>query len=203
MSPVLEKIRQLKPSTYQFRNAPGKQDFDGFIAQDVMKIFPSLVNHTVDAEAKIDVYTMDYSGFGVIAIKGIQELVKQDEEKDAKIESLQKQIDELKAIVQRGDQSTGATLATINTSLTGASIEQNTPNPVVHSTSIQYDLPQKFSSAQIIITDKNGRAMKQLNVSAGKGAINVDVSALTSGTYNYSLVVDGKIISTKQMMVTK
>ena len=41
-----------------------------------MKIFPSLVSHTVFKENNTDVYTMNYSGFGVIAIKGIQELIK-------------------------------------------------------------------------------------------------------------------------------
>ncbi len=74
MSPMLEKIMQLKPSTYQFKNTEDKMEYGGFIAQDVMKIFPNLVLHNVIPERKIDVYSMDYSGFGVIAIKGIQEL---------------------------------------------------------------------------------------------------------------------------------
>jgi hypothetical protein len=204
MQPVLEKIKQLKPSNYQFKNATDKGDYDGFIAQDVMKIFPNLVTHTVDKESNKDVYLMNYSGFGVIAIKGIQELVKQNEEKDAKIESLQKQIDELKAIVLKDNKSNAAASATINTFLTDASFEQNVPNPVANSTSIGYNIPSIFSSAQIIITDKTGKTIKQLSISAkGKGVINVDASALSPGTYNYALVVDGKWIGSKQMIVAK
>ncbi len=201
---VLEKISQLKPSSYQFKEAKDKQEYDGFIAQQVMKVFPNLVTHNVEPERKVDQYLLNYNGFGVIAIKGIQELMKQNEEKDVKIESLQKQIDELKEIVLKDNKSNAATSATIKTSLTDASLEQNVPNPVTNSTSIGYNIPSIFSSAQIIITDKSGRTIKQLNIAtAGKGVVNVDASALSPGAYNYSLTVNGKMISTKQMIVTK
>ena len=62
--------------------------------------------------------------------------------------------------------------------------------------------PQKFSTAQILITDKSGKTIKQLNISGGgKGVVNVEASALSAGTYNYSLIVDGKLIATKQMVL--
>ncbi len=37
----------------------------------------------------------------------------------------------------------------------------------------------------------------------GKGILNVDASILSSGAYSYSLLVDGKLISTKQMVLAK
>ena len=61
-------------------------------------------------------------------------------------------------------------------------------------------LPQKFSSAQIIIADKNGKVLKQLMLSgAGKGSVHVDAAMLASGAYSYALYVDGKMIDSKQM----
>ena len=72
---MLEKINKLKPSSYQFKKSTTKEEYNGFIAQEVMKLFPAMVTHTVDTGRAIDVYTMDYSGFGVLAIKGIQELM--------------------------------------------------------------------------------------------------------------------------------
>jgi hypothetical protein len=33
----------------------------------------------------------------------------------------------------------------------------------------------------------------------GKGNVTIDASTLSSGTYQYSLIVDGKLIDTKQM----
>jgi hypothetical protein len=88
--------------------------------------------------------------------------------------------------------------------LSDASLAQNTPNPFINTTTINYVLPQKFTTAQIVITDKNGKQLKRLNIpSAGKGSLNIDASTLSSGTYSYSLIVDGKIIITKQMVLVR
>jgi hypothetical protein len=55
-----------------------------------------------------------------------------------------------------------------------------------------------------MITDKSGKTLKLANVSgSGKGSLNVDASVLASGAYNYSLFVDGKLIGTKQMVLTR
>ena len=84
------------------------------------------------------------------------------------------------------------------------SLQQNIPNPFSHVTTIGYSLSQKFTSAQIVITDKNGKTLKAINISSnGKGSLNVDASTLASGAYQYSLYVDGKLIETKQMVLTK
>jgi hypothetical protein len=46
--------------------------------------------------------------------------------------------------------------------------------------------------------------MKEAIVPAnGKGSLQLEASALTSGTYNYSLYVDGKLIDTKQMLLSR
>lgn len=211
MSTVLEKIRQLKPSSYQFKSATTSNENDGFLAQEVMKVFPNLVSHINDAN--MDVYTMDYSGFGVIAIKGIQELMNMNEAKDAKqeaqqkqIDALQKQLDDLKALVLKGTNSNALSLMNEKpeTNLAAASLEQNIPNPFAGSTTIHYRLPQKFSNAQVVITDKNGNALKRIAVSGGSnGRVMVDASSLLPGSYNYTLIVDGKSTGTKQMIIIK
>ena len=38
---------------------------------------------------------------------------------------------------------------------------------------------------------------------AGKGSVNIGSSSLTSGNYNYSLWIDGRLIDTKQMLLHK
>ena len=86
--------------------------------------------------------------------------------------------------------------------MSGASLSQNIPNPFNHTTIIRYTLPNKFSSAKIIVSDKNGSALKELNVSRN-GSLTVDASVLASGAYQYSLVVDGKLIATRQMVLQK
>ncbi len=84
-----------------------------------------------------------------------------------------------------------------------ARLEQNKPNPFNSLTTIGYMIPRQFTLAKIIITDKTGRIIKKLNITAGKGSLNLDASVLAAGAYNYSLYVDGRIIDTKQMILTK
>jgi len=65
-------------------------------------------------------------------------------------------------------------------------------------------LPQKFATAQIIITDQNGKTLKQVNVSGGgQGSLTIDTATLSSGTYHYTLYIDGKMIDSKQMILAK
>lgn len=215
MTSILDKINQLEPVTYNFKNSNNPIVSMGFIAQKVEKIFPSLVSHYTDTARGTDVNLMDYTGFGVIAIKGIQELQKQMHDKDssisyqqkqidelknnydAKIDAMQKQIDELKAMIVSGQSTVSKQQLT---SISSASLQQNIPNPFTNSTSIAYSIPATYSSAKIIITDKNGTVLKQINLSGNKGNIQVDASTLSSGAYQYTLYVDGKVIDTKQMV---
>jgi len=51
--------------------------------------------------------------------------------------------------------------------------------------------------------DKTGKVLKEINVSgSGKGVLSIDASTLSSGAYQYSLYVDGRLIGTKQMILT-
>lgn len=84
-----------------------------------------------------------------------------------------------------------------------AFLSQNIPNPFNHTTTINYILPQHYLSAEIIVTDKNGKVLKEIRLSNSKGFVQVDVSMLSSGIYQYSLFVDGKLIDTKQMEIIK
>jgi hypothetical protein len=190
----------------------------GFVAQDVEKAAKSL-NYDfsgVDAAKNDkDLYGLRYAEFVVPLVKAVQELSKMNDAKDSalqqqniKIADLQNQINELKAMMV----SNRSTLVPLNTGISGqqstvissASLQQNIPNPFTHNTTIAYTLPQKFNSAQIVITDKNGNAIKTINASgSSKGNVTVDASTLSSGAYQYSLIVDGRLIDTKQMILAK
>ena len=97
LSPLLNKIMQLKAVDYEMKeHNPEHRKSIGFIAQDVKPLFPELVyiaKGTTIGKNIEDMHMMNYSGFGVLAIKAIQEqqLIIQDQ---------QKQIDELKKQMQ-------------------------------------------------------------------------------------------------------
>ncbi|MFD2540767.1 tail fiber domain-containing protein [Lacinutrix gracilariae] len=86
---MLRKVDLLRPTTYVYKSDESRKQALGFIAQEVQEIFPEVVHYS---EAD-DLYGIDYGGFSVIAIKAIQE-------QQTIIEYQQKQIDELKILVQ-------------------------------------------------------------------------------------------------------
>lgn len=73
---LLSKIKKLQPSIYTFTHDNYGRKQIGFIAQEVNEVFPEFVylNRSSDTERpEEELYTMDYSGMSVIAIKAIQE----------------------------------------------------------------------------------------------------------------------------------
>lgn len=101
---ILSKVMLLQPTTYQFARIIGDEGgsvggddrfYNGFIAQEVEKIFPELVFKGSDNPNQ-NYYTMDYSGFGVIAIKAIQEQQKIIDKQKTEIDQLKKEIELIK-----------------------------------------------------------------------------------------------------------
>ena len=97
---LLDKVMQLQPVNYEMiHNNPAHRQRIGFLAQNVKKIFPELVSVVIDSASHrdfTDLHMVNYSGFGVLAIKAIQEQqVIIDKQKQA-IESMQQQLEEIK-----------------------------------------------------------------------------------------------------------
>ena len=184
----------------------------GFVAQEVEKAAKELgydFSGIDKPENENSPYGLRYSEFVVPLVKAVQELSKMNDEKNVKIDNLQKQIDELKTMMNAKQSVMSDELSVNNATqsrgeLSFASLSQNIPNPFNRATIINYTLPEKFANAQIIITDYTGKTIKAVNVSgSGKGSLTIDASALTSGAYNYSLYVSGKLIDAKHMILTK
>lgn len=187
-----------------------KQLYTGFVAQEVEAAAKKLgydFSGVYKPENGKDVYGLSYSDFVVPLVKAIQELSAENDVlkiQNKEIETrLQKQIDELKAMIITNSHTKVSSLSSGATH-SNASLEQNVPNPFSKTTTVSYTLPQKFSSAQIVIRDQSGKTLKQIPISGnGKGTINIDSGILSSGAYLYSLIVDGRVISSKQMIFIK
>ncbi|HYK43909.1 MAG TPA: tail fiber domain-containing protein, partial [Parafilimonas sp.] len=226
--PGLKFINLLKPVTYHFdidkeENITGRKSdawdgkydikkiqFTGFLAQEVEKASKQVgydFSGVDEPKNEKDLYGLRYAEFVVPLVKAVQELSKMNDEKDSKIHNLQnqlndqqKQIDELKSMIVSNRPTANSQQSTI----ASASLQQNIPNPFNHTTTINYTLPPQYSLAKIIITDKSGKVLKESNLTTGgKGSLNVDASTLSSGAYQYSLYLDGKLIDTKQFVVAK
>ncbi|MEO7209926.1 MAG: T9SS type A sorting domain-containing protein, partial [Chitinophagaceae bacterium] len=171
----------------------------GFVAQEVEKTAAQIgydfdgINHPQNEK---DNYSLVYGDF-------VPSLVKAVQEQQQIIGDLQKQIDELKTLVTNLSQ--GQQPAFNNQQLTtipGLILEQNIPNPLNNSASIGYFIPNNLPNGLLIVTDMNGKTMKQIALQPGKGNVTIDASTLSAGAYNYMLMINGAIVASKKMVVT-
>lgn len=88
-------------------------------------------------------------------------------------------------------------------SLQGCALYQNTPNPFSESTTIRFTLPEDARNAFIYVFDMNGRMQKQIPVDASMQSVTISGGEFPAGIYLYSLVVGGKEIDTKRMILSK
>ena len=84
-----------------------------------------------------------------------------------------------------------------------AMLLQNRPNPFSSETIIPYYLPEDFASANLLITNINGEIIKRISLKqAGKGELTVQTEGLKSGQYLYTLIVEGRKINTRKMVIS-
>ena len=129
-------------------------------------------------------------------VKAVQELSQQNDD-------LKKQNDELKSRLDKIEAALA--LQTQNVELgKNAKLEQNVPNPYSTTTTISYYLPANTHNAYINFYASNGAFLKSVKLAGtGKGTINVTANELPSGAYRYSLMIDGKVVDSKQMVQAK
>jgi flagellar hook assembly protein FlgD len=113
-------------------------------------------------------------------------------------------MNELKSMVTKllNGQEVKANNTTVT--ITGAYLEQSTPNPSSGSALIRYHLPQGTASAQVVVTNSKGQVLKTIALnSRGNGQVSLQGSSLPAGTYTYSLWIEGRQADTKQMIIVK
>jgi len=100
MPNLLSSVMLLQPKTYSYTSDAKHKPQLGFLAQDVEKLFPQIIyNNKMDDGT--NTYTMDYAGFGVIAVKAVQEQQKIIEGQQKQINDLKKEIAEIKALLHK------------------------------------------------------------------------------------------------------
>jgi len=102
---------------------------------------------------------------------------------------------------------TNVTNTVADVTLTGSSdvaLGQNIPNPFTTETTINYTVEDEFTNAEMRIFDMNGKLIHQEPITqTGQGVVNLTTTNMQTGTYSYSLVVDGKVVGTKSMVLAK
>jgi hypothetical protein len=175
--------------TAQVRSMPTtnekKQNHFGISAQELQQIYPDLVYEGQDGYLSVN-----YIELVPILIRGIQEL--------------KAEVNELRSGNAERSLSRGATTALTSTSAnTGNILYQNTPNPFKEQTTIRFKLADDACDAAICIFDMTGKLIKKMPISSGETSVKVNSWELGEGMFLYTLLVSGKEIDTKRMIITK
>lgn len=78
---------------------------------------------------------------------------------------------------------------------------QNSPNPFSDQSVIDYRTPDGVADVQMKVFDVQGRLVHTRELQAGEGRVRMQTQSMQAGTYSYSLVVDGVVKKTLQLVV--
>ncbi len=84
--------------------------------------------------------------------------------------------------------------------LGGAILGDNYPDPFTEQTTIPYKLPEE-TKGKIIITDVLGRTVEVITIVQEENEIELKTNDWENGIYYYSLIISGKVIETKKMIL--
>ncbi len=187
---ALEKIKSLNGYKYHWKDDPVKKKHAGLIAQDVELVIPEAV-FTSDS---VDSKSIAYSAI----IPYLVEAIKEQQVHINKMEDQIKNKDNLKSASIDGDGQNEFELSDET-----ASLYQNAPNPFSSQTTISFMIPKSVNTAQLHICNMVGNLLKTISINErGSGSVQINGNEFNAGMYFYSLVNDGKIIDTKQMLLT-
>lgn len=171
---------------------PLQKDHYALPVSVVKELYPSLV--LKDSEGREYV---NYTELLPILVRSIIEL-------NDKIEELQATLSEVQSQSAMTLQMP-AVSSVVKTELfvEDVALSQNTPNPFKGQTTIHYSLPAGSTNASICLYSNDGQVVGKYPVSSSSTGLQVDCSALKAGMYIYALVVDGKTVATKRMVISK
>ena len=211
----LTDILKLNAIAYHYKNV-GDRKFDesvistpavGFAAQDVQKVFPEAVGTDADGYLNLNIHPIL-----IASINAFKDVQKQLDEKTSEIDNLKKlaqqQQEQITLLMQKfnslGNQSKMVNQNESIQVMDMPKLEQNAPNPVNNNTVIKYRLPQSVKVAQMVITDSRGSIIKTIVLNAKNiGQVTLSAGTLATGSYFYSLLVDGVKFDTKEMQIVK
>lgn len=183
----LEEMPDEVRQSYESLKKDQEQQFSrrhfGLSAQELKEIYPNLV-----LEAQDGYLYVNYTELVPVLIRAIQEL--------------KGELDAVKGSDNNARKAPAAT--SVNTAVAGANVlYQNTPNPFKEQTTIRFSLDEDAQSASICIFDMTGKMLKTLPISSGDSSVSIAGWELGEGMFLYSLIVNGKEIDTKRMIITK
>ncbi len=221
LSTQTQNFMQLNPVSFNWNNeVDATLHFDselhtGFIAQQIQEIYPDMVREiTTPGVYDNDGYKIEdgntymgikYDEMIPVTVKAVQELYATVIQQGEMIRELQTQVEsccssnEERSDVQiTGPHEDKIILKNNDVPMLGFA----SPNPNHGSVGVSYFVPvSNKEDAEILFTDMNGRLINSYKISQfGDGRLIIDTNELSSGQYQYTLIVNGEVISTRKMI---
>jgi hypothetical protein len=92
---IIEKLMQLEPLRYRYLRGSDKQFTFGFMAEDILPLFPELVEIIGEVGENL---ALNYAGFSVVAIQAIQLQQKEIDELKIEIKKLSRLVQEINSL---------------------------------------------------------------------------------------------------------
>lgn len=139
------------------------------------------------------------------SMSGLEELKKENTALKTQVQSLEARLAQLEAAVKSLAAAGGSPKSGSQYVGDFPTLKQSDPNPFSESTEISYYLPENVSQAVLMVNrSSDGRQVLSMPLTAkGFNSITISATDLASGTYTCSLVADGKIVSSQQLLIVK
>jgi hypothetical protein len=202
----LEKLLQISGQKYNFisqgtdtiknenerqRQLRFEKDRLGFVAQDLEKILPEAVFYFKDE----DRYYIDYNAVIPVIVEAMKA-------QQAQIEGLKTEV--ANCCTANLKSASLANGTTDNLAQNVAQLDQNIPNPFSQETKIGCLIPEGSGTSVLYIYNMNGTQLQQYSITGkGKQSVTIDGNSFEPGMYLYVLVIDGKEVDTKRMILTR
>jgi hypothetical protein len=225
----IEEIMQLSPVSYKFKESRNNEIHLGLIAQQLEKVIQEPVE-TGDGEKQMKgVRYKSLIPVLINGMQEQQKQVQKQQQKIQKLQAnleqekaekaaLEKKVNKLNEKVNQlaeqvngvsesfkkaDEESLNQKTATLsNEDADQAMLLQNRPNPYSNETVIPYYLPRNAQNANMLITNTQGQMLKRIRLEGtGKGELTLQTADLNKGQYQYTLIIDGRQIQTRKMIV--
>lgn len=204
----LDQLLDIQPYSYMYN---GKANIDsdkthyGVIAQEFEKILPGAVNDFLYEDLNDDgevIESEKYKAVQTEAIKYI--LVNAVKEQQSIIEDQNNRITKLEELVNLLMDGETQSVDISGDDKSKAVLGDNFPNPFESNTKINYFVPADAISAKINLFDMSGKLIKTVDINnTGNGVLDVNISEMPTGIYNYQMIVNDRIVDTKKMTIIK
>lgn len=205
----LKQLLQIKPVWYRYNgktNLPTDREYVGIIAQEMQGIAP----YTIGSFNYEGTEYLNYDGSAIryMLVNAVKEQQATINELELQAQQQQGEIDRLKALVEqliaeRDPEDTNGSSYTIDLAPTPI-LHQNQPNPFQQNTVIRFHIPKGIRQAVLQISTAGGKQLQELEIGTrGTGQVTVRTDSFPSGTYYYTLILDGEAFATKPMIINQ